>query len=381
MATRRPLALPLVLVAVAGAIAVGEAADTRAAAGRAAAAAVSVPDPGPDQDPGAGAGTPPGVASASGSDPTAARATDAGATQDGAAGENGAAAGEDGAATAPAATRTPGAPPANAEATALSAAAVSAATRAVDGYATGTDATIAVAVRDTAHGQESVGAAGAEPIYSASVSKLYTVVSILHRVDTGEITLSGDDRDDIEAALSSSDDNAMNALWERFGGPESIEQTIGLAGLTGSAPPDDPSQWGETVISARDVVAVYDYVLTGLSPASRATVLDALGAATREGADGFDQAFGLLDPEQGGGAEAQGRRRGGRGGPRALGRRLTRPRRVRRDTAPATAGTRLTSNSANASPHVGSAVSGGSPPAAWAARSRRRSPRPCRRPR
>ncbi|MBN9111266.1 MAG: hypothetical protein J0I34_21080 [Pseudonocardia sp.] len=59
------------------------------------------------------------------------------------------------------------------------------------------------------------------------------------------------------------------------------------------------------MISARDVVAVYDDVLTGLSPASRAVVLDALGAATPEGADGFDQAFGLLDPEQGGGADAK----------------------------------------------------------------------------
>ncbi|MGD9988404.1 serine hydrolase [Pseudonocardia sp.] len=196
-------------------------------------------------------------------------------------------------------------PAADAEAAELSAAAVAASTRAVDEYAAGTDATIAVAVRDTAQGQESVGAAGAQQIYSASVSKLYTVVSVLHRADTGEVTLTDDDRADIDAALTSSDDGAMNALWVKFGGPESIRDTIALAGLTDSAPPQDPSQWGETLISARDVVAVYDFVLTGLSPAGRDLVLDALGAATREGADGFDQAFGLLDPAQVGGADAK----------------------------------------------------------------------------
>ncbi|GEL24417.1 hypothetical protein PSU4_33710 [Pseudonocardia sulfidoxydans NBRC 16205] len=272
MATRRPLALPLVLVAVAASIVMGEALDSRSAAGRAAAAAaVSVAGPGtPPADP----GTPPADPGTPPADPG----------------------------TPPA---DPGTPPADAGTTALSAAAVQAATRAVDEYATTTRATIAVAVRDTGHGQTSVGAAGAEPIYSASISKLYTVVSILHRADTGEVTLSDDDRDDIEAAMTTSDDNAMNALWERFGGPASIEQTIELAGLTDSAPPDDPSQWGETLISARDVVAVYDYVLTGLSAASRAVVLDALGAATPEGADGVDQAFGLLDPERDDGADAK----------------------------------------------------------------------------
>ncbi|ODT98040.1 MAG: hypothetical protein ABS81_28770 [Pseudonocardia sp. SCN 72-86] len=301
MAIRRTIALPLVLVAVAGAIVVGEAVDDRVTASRAAASAVTVADPGPAAGALPGSMPAAGAAGAAGADASGGTASGGVATDGGAADPTAA-----GPTTAgDPATRTPGAPPANAEATALSAAAVSAATKAVDAYAAGTDATIGVAVRDTAHGQESVGAAGAEPIYSASVAKLYTVVSILHRVDAGRLTLTDDDRDDIQAALTRSDDNAMNALWEKFGGPESIEQTIGLAGLADSAPPDDPSQWGETLISARDVVSVYDYVLTDLSPASRAMVIDALGAATPQGADGFDQAFGLLDPDQDDGADAK----------------------------------------------------------------------------
>ncbi|MFJ9367615.1 hypothetical protein ACIRRA_24780 [Nocardia sp. NPDC101769] len=38
-----------------------------------------------------------------------------------------------------------------------------------------------------------------------------------------------------------------------------------LIGLTGTQPPSDPSQWGETRTTPKDVVAVYHY-LSMLSP-------------------------------------------------------------------------------------------------------------------
>jgi len=47
-------------------------------------------------------------------------------------------------------------------------------------------------------------------------------------------------------------------------------------------------------VSARDVVGVYQYALTQLSQIDQITVLGSLASAPDVGADGFDQAFGLL---------------------------------------------------------------------------------------
>jgi hypothetical protein len=50
------------------------------------------------------------------------------------------------------------------------------------------------------------------------------------------------------------------------------------------------------VVSARDLVALYDYVLTRMEPADRDLVMGALTASPDVAADGFRQDFGLLAP-------------------------------------------------------------------------------------
>jgi NACalpha-BTF3-like transcription factor len=174
---------------------------------------------------------------------------------------------------------------------------------AIDDAATASDIGIAVLDRET--GALTLGAAGAAPFYAASVVKLYTVVDILHRSETGETTVDDDDVALIKRALSLSDDQAMNALWEKFGGVETVSGTISLAGLKDSSPPTDPSQWGEALISARDVVTLYDYIDKSLAATDRDLVMDALTDAQDTGADGFDQAFGLLDPPRPDGVAAK----------------------------------------------------------------------------
>ncbi|MFC4945564.1 serine hydrolase [Pseudonocardia sp. GCM10023141] len=155
---------------------------------------------------------------------------------------------------------------------------------------------IGAAVLDRSTGQLEMGDDGGTPFYSASVVKLYTVVAILHRVETGDVTLTDDVTDEIQRALSRSDDEAMDALWSGFGGSDTVTQAIALANLTDSSPPDDPSQWGEARISARDVVRLYNYMLTSMSSDSRTMIMNGLLDAQDTGADGFDQAFGLLNP-------------------------------------------------------------------------------------
>lgn len=164
---------------------------------------------------------------------------------------------------------------------------------------------VGVAALDTADGAVVAGTTGATGFESASVVKLFTVVDLLHRSETGDITLSADDMTAIGRALSLSDDDAMDTLWEEYGGTQTVSDVVSLVGLHDTTPPTDPDEWGETVISARDVLAVYRYAFTSLSAADQQVVRSGLLGAADTGADGFDQAFGLLDPPRPTGAMAK----------------------------------------------------------------------------
>jgi hypothetical protein len=202
--------------------------------------------------------------------------------------------------TSPPATAAPTAPAANPDQVAATAvAAANAAGSAHPGVSVG------VAAMDQTTGDVTTGSTGAATFESASVVKLFTIVDLLHSSETGAITLSPQDMDDISRALRLSDDDAMDDLWETYGGSATITDIAGLAHLQDTTPPSDPDEWGETVISPRDVLAVYRYALTGLSPADQKTITDGLSQASDTGADGFDQAFGLLDPPRPVGAEAK----------------------------------------------------------------------------
>lgn len=162
-----------------------------------------------------------------------------------------------------------------------------------------------VAVLDRTTGAVNLGQEGSTPFYSASVVKLFTIVDVLHRSEAGEITLTSAQRDDIQRALEASDDKAMDALWSAFGGPATVTQMVSLAGLHDTSPPTSAGEWGETRLSARDVVLVYQYIFTSLNQADRTTILNDLSNAQASGADGFDQSFGLLQSPRPTGAAAK----------------------------------------------------------------------------
>jgi hypothetical protein len=165
--------------------------------------------------------------------------------------------------------------------------------------------TLGVAVLDLATGQTVTNDEGDTRLRAASVAKLFTVVDILTRRATGAVTTNAGDDRRIQRALSASDDEAMNGLWSTYGGPAGVARVSTLLGLRETGPPDDESQWGEVKTSARDVATLYGFVAQRLAPADRDLVLDALAAAPPTAADGFDQAFGLLDPSRRGGAAAK----------------------------------------------------------------------------
>jgi hypothetical protein len=117
---------------------------------------------------------------------------------------------------------------------------------------------------------------------SASLVKLLIALSVL---DGGGPTAQ------VQRMLSRSDDDLASQFWAAYGGPSIVTRWAKKMGLTGTRPPADAGRWGDTRITAKDVVRIYQYVL-GHAPG---TILAALRGATEHGSDGFRQYFGIPD--------------------------------------------------------------------------------------
>jgi hypothetical protein len=88
--------------------------------------------------------------------------------------------------------------------------------------------------------------------------------------------------------LRASDDPAASLLWGLAGGdqlPTAVSRALGIPDIP---PPDDQGQWGNTLMSARDTVAAYRYLLAGFP-----SLVDQLRDAPQRAADGYDQYFGI----------------------------------------------------------------------------------------
>lgn len=161
-----------------------------------------------------------------------------------------------------------------------------------DRVAAGMDgSTVAVAVLDRASGEVVGGAHAGETMYTASVVKLFVVLDVVQRRHHGT-SVSAADEDLIRRALGPSDDDAMNALWDRFDGQGAVSRVAARYGLAETRPPERSGDWGDTRSSARDVVTVLGRAAE-LPSADRDLVVGAMENAPRTAFGGFDQAFGL----------------------------------------------------------------------------------------
>ena len=123
----------------------------------------------------------------------------------------------------------------------------------------------------------STGAAYRNPdagalIWTASTIKLAIVVDLLARTYAGQVRLSDQDRQLISAMLHSSDNDAADTLWDRYGGPDhqAFNRNFPRYGMPGVVPQrgfsDTFPYWGFQKASANDLDGLINYTLTRLNP-------------------------------------------------------------------------------------------------------------------
>ncbi|SFW49677.1 hypothetical protein [Amycolatopsis australiensis] len=141
---------------------------------------------------------------------------------------------------------------------------------------------VSAVVFDRQRGAVTVSVHAERAYTSASLVKLLIALSVLQR--DGPVA-------QVERMLSRSDDDLASQFWAAYGGPSIVTRWAAKLGLTDTRPPADAGRWGDTRITARDVVRIYEYVLAHAPGA----ILTALRAATERGSDGFRQYFGIPD--------------------------------------------------------------------------------------
>jgi hypothetical protein len=149
--------------------------------------------------------------------------------------------------------------------------------------------TLGAVVFDRVAGTELLSVEADRQFHSASLVKLLIAIDALHQ---GASTAQ---RKNITRMLSMSDDAIASTMWIDAGGPRLVTRAARLIGLRGTEPPDVYGRWGETTLTAHDMVLVYQYVMNGLPPDDHVLVVDALAKATEYGADDFRQYFGIPD--------------------------------------------------------------------------------------
>jgi hypothetical protein len=135
----------------------------------------------------------------------------------------------------------------------------------------------------------SVGAGQQFP--SMSVVKVLIALDILD--SNGWALPDEGTQQQLTTMLADSDDGIADNLWSADGGPAEVVKIANLLKLTGTQPPDDPNEWGDTLTTPQDMVTVYRYITEQLPSPDRDLILNALSNAPRSASDGFDQYFGI----------------------------------------------------------------------------------------
>lgn len=153
---------------------------------------------------------------------------------------------------------------------------------AANAYLAGRPGIVGYVLRDRSTGASYRNPNAGSLIWTASTIKLAIVVDLLVRTYAGSIHLNDEDRQLISAMLHSSDNDAADTLWLRYGGPdhEAFNRDFPRYGMPGVVPQRGFSEiypyWGFQKATADDLDGLMNYTLTRLVPADTATIVKAM---------------------------------------------------------------------------------------------------------
>jgi hypothetical protein len=153
---------------------------------------------------------------------------------------------------------------------------------AVERYIGTRPGTVGIVVRDRRTGAVWRNSHADTLVWTASTIKLGMTVDLFERDQAGTIQLSGADRDLIQKMLHSSDDNAANALWAKYHGPDrmAFNNDFPRFGLTSLQPEHSPDAsfpyWGYQKCTPNDLDRLINYTLTHLPTSTRDYIVSQL---------------------------------------------------------------------------------------------------------
>jgi D-alanyl-D-alanine carboxypeptidase len=146
------------------------------------------------------------------------------------------------------------------------------------------DGTISIAIFDRAT-NTTIGTHQPDtPWYTESIVKLLIG---LYSMD------HGGSASQVSEMISRSDDDTADELWDDLGGTRIVTSMATKIGLTHTTPPANPNEWGDTRVTANDLVLIYRYIFDKAPATERSTIINAMHDATNLGEDGTDQYFGI----------------------------------------------------------------------------------------
>jgi hypothetical protein len=151
-----------------------------------------------------------------------------------------------------------------------------------DSYLAGRPGAVGYVLRDRTTGAVYRNSHAADPVWTASTIKLAMVVDLLTRQRAGSIALSDADNRLITAMLHSSDDDAADTLWSRYGGADhqAFNNDFPAYGMTSLRPQRGYSTtfpyWGFQKATPDDLDRLINYTLTRLNPADTASIVNQL---------------------------------------------------------------------------------------------------------
>ncbi|MCP2247236.1 Beta-lactamase enzyme family [Lentzea aerocolonigenes] len=168
--------------------------------------------------------------------------------------------------------------------------------KAAQAYAETRPGTVGIVLRDRKSGVMWRNDHADDMTWTASTIKLAMVVNLLERHRAGKIKLSNDDRRLMTAMLHSSDDDAADTLWKRYGGA-TFNAAFGKYGMTSLVAQRGYSSsfpyWGFEKCTTNDLDRLINYVLDTVPAEDREYIVGQMRQV------GPEQQWGVWGPDSG----------------------------------------------------------------------------------